>query len=463
MRILIYDIAGGFFTYLLFLAVFEKLFFRQNLRSRKGRMLLQAFLLAVPFALLYGMAGAALYGQGIFSGSFGLLAYSYGDVLFAAVTALCLYGKNVREAVCGGCLASFLGNGANALSAFFAEQNYDLAVADDFWRYTGIQFAGTFFMAVLLLWIFGKLGMGETFQYLMEQAQNKALLLLGLPLLIPLAVFCANRQEGLRNANAMTALAVIAAVCFLFAYGLRSELQRKQLAQQEMMLNQQNLYIGRLENLQQELKLFRHDLKNLAAGMYGEQGGSEAELALNLAKKLEDRVGSSVSQFDQLRNVHPMGLKNFLLIKLAKMEKRHVRCNLEVLYPVEEIALDTAELYRALGVLLDNAVEAVEGREDACFDFLIVAASHTLSFVVQNPVGEEFSLEQLQTVGGSSKGKGRGLGLQSYRRIVDSHPNLTSRTEKKNGKLIQEFVISRNNGRGAYDSRGGNDDTNLHL
>lgn len=63
---------------------------------------------------------------------------------------------------------------------------------------------------------------------------------------------------------------------------------------------------------------------------------------------------------DGLNNIEHYPLRSLIATKLAKMRQMHIKGVLEALYPVKkQLSMDTDDLLRALGILLDNAMEAV--------------------------------------------------------------------------------------------------------
>lgn len=85
--------------------------------------------------------------------------------------------------------------------------------------------------------------------------------------------------------------------------------------------------------------------------------------------------------------------------------------------------MPSGELCRAVGILLDNAAE--EG----------------VSILIRNPVRGEVPISRIWEDEFSTKGKNRGTGLTSFRKIVESHENIASFTYQENGFFVQEMKI----------------------
>ena len=50
-------------------------------------------------------------------------------------------------------------------------------------------------------------------------------------------------------------------------------------------------------------------------------------------------------------------------------------------------------------------------------------------------------MAELYREGYTTKGEGRGLGLSSYRKLIDKYSNVSSQTVIQEGRLIQELQI----------------------
>jgi two-component system sensor histidine kinase AgrC len=110
---------------------------------------------------------------------------------------------------------------------------------------------------------------------------------------------------------------------------------------------------------------------------------------------------------------------------------------------IDNIPMDSVALVRALGIILDNAIEALEGLGYGnlwvgCFKW-----EDGVYFIVQNtcsPDLPEFS--RLWDVGFSTKGDGRGLGLLNLLEIVDALPNIALETRVVEDSFIQKLTIT---------------------
>ena len=237
---------------------------------------------------------------------------------------------------------------------------------------------------------------------------------------------------------------IIIAVLFIFHYMGMEELQKKAAAAQRLSIQQQNAYIGTLEGMQEEMRRFRHDYKNMMAGMYlqAKEGNlSEiTEFIQKMTDDFEDQVGGQIQKMTQLRNVCIMEVRGILLVKFMEMEQEGISCELEVIAPLQEANIKTTDLCRCLGILIDNAIDEVRGHDGAPdhskrqsagngsgkVHVMISRQEDCVTIRVKNTLYHEIDLSKIWESGYSTKGKERGIGLTSYKRILDGYDNIVA-------------------------------------
>lgn len=98
------------------------------------------------------------------------------------------------------------------------------------------------------------------------------------------------------------------------------------------------------------------------------------------------------------------------------------------------------DLLRCQGILLDNAIEAA-AKNDGKIRVILLQDMEELFIAVANNYDEKPNLGALAKSGYSTKGKGRGTGLSSYRRMVSRCADCVWRTYLKDEFLVQELRI----------------------
>lgn len=187
------------------------------------------------------------------------------------------------------------------------------------------------------------------------------------PILSEILYYMVQIGERVGNDNAVVSLLYLLIVFIIFGYAGRQEMQKKQIQTQQISMQQQNAYIESLEKLQNEMRRFRHDYKNMMSGMYlqAKEGNMEAvqNFIQDMTIDFDYQVGEQIRRLTQLGNIHMLEVKGLLLGKMEKMQQEQISCELEVLRPFDRTRLKTTDLCRCLGILIDNAIDEVQGKK----------------------------------------------------------------------------------------------------
>lgn len=241
----------------------------------------------------------------------------------------------------------------------------------------------------------------------------------------------------------VVAMVVLMAV-LIVSLAQQIDTARKMQAQQDVILQQQ-LYEQDLEMIRREVRTFRHDYKNLLAGLSQQAGEGELEgLRCSLSELdagFDLRLGRKIQESAQIGNLQIVEVRSLLLSKLTVMREKGVECRLEVLYPVEAVEMDVWDFVRCLGILIDNAVEAALDTEQPWVEILLLAQDRRVFLRVSNPYTNQIEAGSMWNDGWSTKGAGRGLGLPSYQRILEGYPNTSSCTSWEDGVFVQGLTV----------------------
>lgn len=269
------------------------------------------------------------------------------------------------------------------------------------------------------------------------------------PILSEILYYMVQIGERVGNDNAVVSLLYLLIVFIIFGYAGRQEMQKKQIQTQQISMQQQSAYIESLEKLQSEMRRFRHDYKNMMSGMYlqAKEGNMEAvqNFIQDMTSDFDYQVGEQIRRLTQLGNIHMLEVKGLLLGKMEKMQQEQISCELEVLHPFDRTRLRTTDLCRCLGILIDNAIDEVQGKKDKKpkpqIHIMISSQEECTTFQVRNPLYSNIDFHKIWQQGYSTRGADRGIGLASYKSILEHYENVFSLTTIKDGYFIQELKI----------------------
>ena len=212
----------------------------------------------------------------------------------------------------------------------------------------------------------------------------------------------------------------------------------------QMILNQQNLYIKDLEDIQQNMRIFKHDYKNMMSSIYlnSKEGNlKEIEnLISDMIDEFDENIDSKMSLTTQLSNIQINEVKSLLFKKITEIHKRNIGFHLEVVKPVQKNNIQTVDLVRMLGILLDNAIEEVE-ENHGDITLLMIQDEDALTIVVDNYVNRDVNINEIDGNGFSTKENHLGIGLHSLENIINKYSNISHNISCKNNRFVQEIII----------------------
>lgn len=319
------------------------------------------------------------------------------------------------------------------------EENVQFATA------IGLHLAVSIIISLLLY----KLRFGAWFRLLLDNksaAWQTALLLFTLEAVMEV---CLRLLNGVRPQFLVFYYLLVAALVVLMAVlvaylAQRFDTVRKMQAQQDV-IAQQQLYEQDLEIIRREVRAFRHDYKNLLAGLSQQAASGELEGLCHTLSELDTgfdlRLGQKIQASSQIGNIRIPEVRSLILSKLTVMREKGVECHLEVLYPVAAVDMNVWDFVRCLGILADNAMEAALDTEQPWVEILLLAQDKRVFFRISNPYTNCIDPGKMWNDGWSTKGEGRGLGLSSYQHILEGYPNTSPCTSWENGIFVQELTV----------------------
>lgn len=245
-------------------------------------------------------------------------------------------------------------------------------------------------------------------------------------------------------AYGLLCFSLVIIVLFCIQFGAMYAASADKVRAQEETIAQQQAHMELLEELQGEIRAFRHDFTNLISGMTlsAQEGDLEAiqEFMQRTSGYFDEKLGNEIRQMECLSNIEVYPVRSLLSTKLGIMRQRHIQVALEIMKPVTRVKMPTEDLLRCQGILLDNAIEA-SAKEEGKIRVILLQDNKELYITIANNYDEQPNLGALGKGGYTTKGKGHGTGLSSYRRIVSRCSDCMMRTYLKEGFFVQELRI----------------------
>ena len=236
--------------------------------------------------------------------------------------------------------------------------------------------------------------------------------------------------------NALLILYFITFVSFLFLISMINSENR---------LNEMNEYNKKLEIMTNEMKKFRHDYKNILLSMNGyiqadDMEGLKKFFYTNI-EPLNEELDSYNLNIASTINIEILELKGIILSKINKAEKLGIDVNISINEVIKDISMNTIDLCRVIGIILDNCIEASLECKNPKIDICIDTNSDCTSFLISNTYIKKIdSLAELFKRGISTKGINRGIGLSNLNEILDNYEDACF-SVKLDDNFIQKLDI----------------------
>ena len=389
-----------------------------QIRERKVKIIACTIL----FICVWALIGTVFYKVGIFGWRYnaGQILFTYMGMTGAMSYLYFLYRENLLTCWISAVFLEMLESFAVHIGVLFSpNMTFHLDILGERLIYYFFLYVLTPLIEIIWVLLLYKTGVGKMFRLWIERKESKKVSIIFIslyPILSEILYYMVQIGERVGNDNAVVSLLYLLIVFIIFGYAGRQEMQKKQIQTQQISMQQQNAYIESLEKLQSEMRRFRHDYKNMMSGMYlqAKEGNMEAvqNFIQDMTSDFDYQVGEQIRRLTQLGNIHMLEVK---------------------------------DLCRCLGILIDNAIDEVQGKKGKKpkpqIHIMISSQEECTTFQVRNPLYSNIDFHKIWQQGYSTRGADRGIGLASYKSILEHYENVFSLATIRDGYFIQELKI----------------------
>lgn len=258
-------------------------------------------------------------------------------------------------------------------------------------------------------------------------------------------------MRGFVTVNSSKLELLISVGLFLILIGLVIEAYLEEQRINTQLLNNLTIYTEKIESIDEELAMFRHDYKNL---LYSLQIAISYEDILEIKRIYEETIAPTKKIIDneefelmKLNRLKNMELKALISMKIntAKQAKLKVIVDVPEVF-ILDTSIDLVVVIRLLAILLDNAIENSAKSELKMFAISIFNKNETQEFVITNSVQAEFDFRVMKKTKFSSKSnpEEHGWGLLYVKEIVDFSDQFDLQTSFNEGSVTQHLIIEKN-------------------
>jgi len=238
-------------------------------------------------------------------------------------------------------------------------------------------------------------------------------------------------------------LIILSAIFFFHVKAIESkyQLQRKQDEQEAM-----QYYIDEIEKQYTDMRRFKHDYQNVLLSINGyiEDGDLDGlkKYFHNRVKPVSEKIIKQDFMLENLSRIKVREIKSILAAKLIMAHEKGVEISFEAREDINVIPMNTITLVRMLGIVLDNATEALIELGKGTLQVGVWSEGEGVTFVIQNLCRSDIpKLHELERIGFSTKGENRGLGLNNLSELVKEEGNVLLQTSIANNQFIQKILV----------------------
>ena len=248
--------------------------------------------------------------------------------------------------------------------------------------------------------------------------------------------------------NLVLLLIMIVLLLVIYSEYLKNVKTEYEVQKQRTQIQNDTRYMSEIEAHYNELRRFRHDYQNMLISIdeylkTDDLKGLREYYQKNLAP-VSHRVLKEKYNLEDLSRVKVKSIKSILFSKLSYAQSQEIEVHFDLKEPLTDITVNELDLDIALGIMLDNAIEASVGHADGEIMSAIFIEKNITVFLIQNNVFEQLPpLWKLKEAGYSTKGKNRGIGLNSLSKIVNRNENMILETRVLGAVFLQRLTVKR--------------------
>lgn len=203
-------------------------------------------------------------------------------------------------------------------------------------------------------------------------------------------------------------------------------------------------YSKTFEDIIDNDKLLIHEYKNQLAAIQSMSNIKQVKSYINNILDCSDKI--SKAYIEDLKYLPKGGIKGTIYYKIVVATNKKLNVTLIVSKNVKDVKLSDEKtmecLIQALGICLDNAIEASEASKDKNLSIEIYMLKSEINVVICNTFDEQrVNLNKIENKGYSTKGKGRGNGLYFLSKIVNSQKNISTNWSILNQYFVRKIII----------------------
>ncbi|MBM6370039.1 GHKL domain-containing protein [Staphylococcus epidermidis] len=316
--------------------------------------------------------------------------------------------------------------------------------------YNIFHFSIFIILSLILAHLFKHLLIRLRYSYL--YLSKRYYIIISFVLAIAFIYFYIISQTNLQESNSLNFYAIIfvsitvllsLVILLLSAFALREMKYKRKLQEIEAYYE----YTLRIESINNEMRKFRHDYVNILTTLSDyiredDMPGLRKYFDEHIVP-MKDKLKTRSIKMNGIEKLKVREIKGLITTKIIQAQEKRIPISIEVPDEIDRIDMNTVELSRIIGIIVDNAIEASENLEEPLINIAFIDNDESVTFIVMNKCSDDIpKIHELFEQGFSTKGDNRGLGLSTLKELTDSNENVLLDTVIENGYFVQKVEIN---------------------
>ncbi|KAA9390431.1 GHKL domain-containing protein [Staphylococcus epidermidis] len=342
-------------------------------------------------------------------------------------------------------LLSYLTNFITVAISLYTEN-----IIHNIYFYNIFHFSIFIILSLILAHLFKHLLIRLRYSYL--YLSKRYYIIISFVLAIAFIYFYIISQTNLQESNSLNFYAIIfvsitvllsLVILLLSAFALREMKYKRKLQEIEAYYE----YTLRIESINNEMRKFRHDYVNILTTLSDyiredDMPGLRKYFDEHIVP-MKDKLKTRSIKMNGIEKLKVREIKGLITTKIIQAQEKRIPISIEVPDEIDRIDMNTVELSRIIGIIVDNAIEASENLEEPLINIAFIYNDESVTFIVMNKCGDDIpKIHELFEQGFSTKGDNRGLGLSTLKELTDSNENVLLDTVIENGYFVQKVEIN---------------------
>lgn len=226
---------------------------------------------------------------------------------------------------------------------------------------------------------------------------------------------------------------------------IQSFTMRKEASEATERIKELDDYLTSSQQQNEDLRKFKHDFQNIMLSLgqvVDDQSSEEIKCYYHeLMNQQNSFKNVQTHSLLELQAIKSKPIQSLLTQKYFMAKSKGIKLNLELTSDNYEIKKNDLSIIRIVGILLDNAIEYVQGIENKVITCAFLKSSETLEITIANPLQNNIDINQIFQNGYSTKHEHQGYGLANIKNITDSSDTLFTDTQIIKNNLMMTLII----------------------